>query len=189
MATATQQKHAVADGTPHKPNPLVALGGELFEDFFNSVAEQMEENAGLNDEQNSTLKTYIQTSEKSIVEKRDRLGAFLARLDGEADAIKKEEQRLAARRRNFEKISECLKSSIHQQMLDSGVKKVEGHLTAFAVQRNPSSVEIVNEQEIPAEFISYEPRIDRRAVKDALESGKEVAGAKLITDKTHLRIY
>ena len=188
MATATQQKHAVADGAPHKPNALVALGGELFEDFFNSIVEQMEASQGLSEEQSATLGTYLQTTNKEVVEKRDRLGEFIVRMKAEATSIREEEKRLAARRVNFEKIAGCIEDSIHLQMVDFGITKAEGKLFSFCVQKNPPSVEIENADAIPAEFISYVPQVDKTAIKTALQEGKEVAGAKLINNKTHLRI-
>jgi hypothetical protein len=179
-----KQRH----GETAKPNALMTLGGELFQDFFQSIVDQLEATAGLDESQNAELATYLQTTNKDIVEKRDRLGEFICAVDGYADAIRAEERRLALRRSKFEKISNCFRNSIHQQMLESGVKKVEGKLFSLAIQKNPSSVEIVSEAEVPPEFVSYEPRIDKRAIKDALEAGKEVPGAKLIDDKTRLVI-
>lgn len=86
-------------GVPKPPDPspitptwsLMTLGGELFEEFFKSIAEQLDGNAGMSDEQNAELATYLQTSNSGILVKRDRLGEFLARLDSEAEAIRNEE--------------------------------------------------------------------------------------------------
>lgn len=181
-------KHAIADGAPHKPNALMSLGGELFEDFFNSIVEQLDASAGLSEEQNATLGTYLQTTNKEVVEKRDRLGEFLVRMKAEATSIREEEKRLAARRASFEKVAGCIEDSIHVQMVDFGITKAEGKLFSFCVQKNPASVEIENPDAVPAEFISYQPQIDKAAIKAALQGGKEVLGAKLITNKTHLRI-
>ncbi len=176
------------EGAPQHQSALMSLGGELFEAFFQSIVEQLESSDGFNEEQTRELANYLQANNAQIVAKRDRLGEFLARLNGEAEAIRTEEKRLGARRANFEKIAECMKSSIHTQMLDSGVKKVEGKLFSFALQKNPPSVQIDDENVIPPEFLKWNPQIDKAAIKDALAEGKEVTGAHLVTDKTHLRI-
>lgn len=159
---------------------LQTLGGNLFEEFFRSIVEQ----ESFDDSQKETLATYLQ----GAIEKRDRLGEFLERMDSEATAIRESEKRLAARRQGFEKIAENMKSSIHQQMLEWGIKKVEGKFFTFAVQANPASVEITDESQIPGDYIDYKPAVDRNKVKEALKAGQEVPGARLITDKTSLRI-
>ena len=159
---------------------LLTLGGELFEQFFLSVVEQLEANSGLSEEQNAELAEYMQTNSAEIVTKRDRLGEFLVRLDSEAVAIRSEEKRLAVRRAGYEKIAECMRSSIHTQMLDSGVKKAEGKLFSFSVRKNPPRVEIMDEAAVPPEFVTYEPHIDKRAIKDRLEEGETIPGAKLV---------
>jgi hypothetical protein len=166
--------------TTPQTSQLIRFGGELFEDFFTSAAEQLEASGGLSEEQNAELASYLQTENSEILGKRDRLGEFLARLDSEAEAIRAEEKRLAARRMGFNKIAACLRISIHQQMLDCGIRRVEGRLFSFAIRKNPTRVEIRNQDEIPPEFITYEPHIDRTAIKYALEEGKEVSGAELL---------
>lgn len=151
-----------------------------YAEFFESILEQ---NA-LTPEQQTALGDSI----KSSIEKRDNMGSFLARLDAEAEILKKEETRLAARRRSFERISEIIQDSLHWQMEQWGVRKVEGQRFTFAVKKNPPSVEIEDEKLIPAEYLEYVPRVKKAEIKEALTEGKEVAGAKLITNKTRLEI-
>jgi hypothetical protein len=158
----------------------IVVNNKEYEDFFDSILEQ---NA-LSPEQQTALGESIKTS----IEKRDNMGAFLARLEGEAEMLKKEEKRLAERRRKFERIGEILTEGMHLQMLDWGVRKVEGQKFSFTVKKNPPSVEIEDESKIPAEYLEYTPRIKRAEIKEALSEGKEVEGAKLITNKTRLEI-
>jgi vacuolar-type H+-ATPase subunit H len=159
---------------------LQSLSGTLFEEFFRSIVEQ----ESFDDSQKEELAKYLQ----GAIEKRDRLGEFIARMEAEAEAIRGEEKRLGERRKGFEKIADSIRSSIHQQMLDWGVKKVEGKLFTFAVQANPASVEITDESLIPGDYIDYKPQVDRNKLKDALKAGQEVPGARLVTDRTSLRI-
>jgi len=162
------------------PFSLREVAHKEYEEFFQSIIEQ---NA-LTDEQRSALGESIKTS----IEKRDAMGAFLARLDGEAEILKKEEKRLADRRRMFERIREIFEDSLHWQLEQWGVKRVEGQKFSFIVKKNPPSVEITDEKAIPAEFIDYSPSISKARIKDALSEGKEVSGAQLSTNKTRLEI-
>jgi hypothetical protein len=165
---------------PSATEMIRTVGGTLFEEFFQSILEQ----EGFDDSQKEQLAQYLQ----GAIEKRDRLGEFIVRMESEGEIIRTEEKRLAERRRGFEKIGSIMRDAIHQQMLDLEVKKVEGRLFTFAVQKNPDSVEIVDEAQIPGEFMDYKPQVDRNKVKDALKAGTEVPGARLVTDKTSLRI-
>lgn len=160
--------------------PLRSLSGVLFEEFFQSIVDQ----EGFDETQKSELAKYLE----GAIEKRDRLGEFIARLESEAESIRGEEQRLAKRRQGFEKVAGCVRDSIHQQMLDWQVKKVEGKLFTFAVQKNPPSVEITDESQIPGDYLDYKPQVDKQKVKSDLQSGKAVSGARLIEDRTRLVI-
>jgi len=144
---------------------------EHYEEFFNSVVEQ----AALTPEQQSQLGEQL----KSSIEKRDKLGNFLALLDSEAEKIRAKEKQLAERRRRLEKFSEIIQSSLHSQMVDWGVKKVEGQEYTFAIRQNPPKVVIDDEERIPAEYVNYVPTIDKARIKDDLTEGKQVEGAHL----------
>jgi hypothetical protein len=162
------------------PTPLRTLGGQLFEEFFQSIIDQ----DGFDETQKAELVTYLE----GAMEKRDRLGEFIARLTAEAEAIKNEESRLAARRKGFEKIAGNVRDSIHQQMLDWQVKKVAGKLFTFAIKSNPPSVEITDESQIPGDYLDYKPQVDKTKVKEALKAGQSIPGARLITDRTRLEV-
>jgi hypothetical protein len=101
-------------------------------------------------------------------------------LEGQARLLRDKESQLAARRQKMEKFAAALKSSLHQQMLDWGVKKVEGSEYSFTVKKNPPRVEIVDEEAIPPEFIDYTPSVNKAAIKSAIEDGKQVPGAELV---------
>lgn len=161
-------------------NAVQTLSGTLFEEFFQSIVEQ----ENFDDSQKAELAEYLE----GAIEKRDRLGEFIMRMESEAEAIRNEEKRLAARRQGFEKIAGCVRDSIHQQMKEWQIKKVEGKMFTFAVQANPPSVEITDESQIPGDYLDYKPQVDRTKVKEALKAGMEVPGARLVTDKTSLRI-
>lgn len=154
---------------------------EQFDEFFSSILEQ---NA-LSPEQQASLGENL----KGAIEKRDRLGALMNRLDAEAELLRAEEQRIATRRRLIEKVHQCVHDSLHVQMENWGVLKVEGHRFTFTVKKNPPKLEILNESEVPPEFIDYAPTFRKSDIKAFLETedGKLVAWAR-ITQGTRLEI-
>lgn len=155
-----------------EPLSLREVAFEHFEEFFESIIEQSQFTPG----QQLALGEQL----KGSVEKRDKLGNCLVWLEGQADLLREKEKQLADRRRRLERFSEALRSSVHQQMLDWGIKKVEGQEFSFTVKKNPPRVEILDQEKIPSEFISYTPTIDKAAIRGALEDGKEVPGAEFV---------
>lgn len=77
-----------------------------------------------------------------------------------------------------------------QTMLEtSGIQKVDAGLFKVRIQKNPPSVEIIDEKKIPDEYkIPQDPKIDSKKLLNDLKSGKEIEGAKIADEKYHLRI-
>jgi hypothetical protein len=161
------------------PFSLREVAIDNFDNFFESIIQQ---NA-LSPEQQLSLGDAI----KDSIQKRDRVGAFLSRIDLEAEALRSEEKRLAERRRQFEKIGECFRDALHSQLTNWGVVKVEGQRFSFTIKKNPPAVEITNEEELDPKYIDYKPQVNKTAVKLDLQNGQEVRGARL-TQGTRLEI-
>jgi hypothetical protein len=155
---------------------------KLFDEFCEGVEAQAQQEQ-LAPEQRLALAEQL----KSGIEQRDKLGNCLQWLDSQAGWLREKEKQLAARRRNFEKFSAAVKSSLHQALLDMGVRRVEGNEFSFSVRKNPPRVEIVDENVLPAEFVSYTPSVNKAAIKAALESGQQVPGA-LLESSTRLDV-
>jgi hypothetical protein len=162
------------------PFSLKEISFERFEEFFQSILDQ----SALTPEQQTALGDTL----KGTIQKRDSLGACISWIEAQAEAIRNEEKRLAARRRNFEKFSDTVRESLHTQMKEWGVRKVEGLQFSFTVKKNPASVKITDESLIPAEYWDYVPTLKKSAIKDALEENKEVPGAELDESRTRLEI-
>lgn len=98
----------------------------------------------------------------------------VANADGLAAFIKQ----LSERKARIEKRIEMRRVAILTAMQSGEIRKLEtpgGTITRKAV---PPSVLILEESEIPGEFWKpSDPKLDRKAVADALKSGREVPGA------------
>lgn len=80
---------------------------------------------------------------------------------------------------------------VKENMEKLGIQKLETEIGKMSITKNPLSIEIQNEDEIPAEFKQevVTTKIDKTAIKNYFkETGEIVAGARIITDKTSLRI-
>lgn len=118
--------------------------------------------------------------------------AFVIRnLEATAVAIKQAEEQMTARRKAIENRSKMLLQRLKDGMEMAGVTKLECPHFAISVQNNPPAVEILDERQIPSEFMRVPepppPAPDKTAIKAAIKAGTDVPGAKL-TQSTRLVI-
>lgn len=120
--------------------------------------------------------------------KVDGICSYLAHCEAQAEAAGAEIERLEARKRSAAKRAERLSGYILQVMEALGKEKLEGRVSTLALRGCPASVRIVNEGELPAEYVRerVERAPDKVAIKQAIASGREVAGAVLLTGKKRL---
>lgn len=107
------------------------------------------------------------------------------------DSIKAEEKRLADMRKMGENKLDKFKQCVKENMEKLGLEKIPTELGCLAIAKNPMSVEIENEDEIPSEFKQevVTTKIDKTAIKNHLkETGEIVPGTIIVDNKTSLRI-
>lgn len=107
------------------------------------------------------------------------------------EAMKAEEKRIADTRKTGEAKLEKFKQYVLENMERLGLSKIQTELGALSVSKNPMSVEIENEDEIPGEFKQevVTTKIDKTAIKNHFKTtGEIIPGTKIIDDKMSLRI-
>jgi hypothetical protein len=76
--------------------------------------------------------------------------------------------------------AERTKKFIHTFMNINNVKRLEGTHLIVSLQKNPPSVVIKNEDEIPVEYLTIpDPVINKKKISEVLKQGIEVKGAEL----------
>jgi hypothetical protein len=118
------------------------------------------------------------------------IGKWMRNLEGNETALQTEIDRLEKRKKSITNLESRLKEYVRLCMEKSGKRKLEFPLFTAAIQANPPSVEITDEQKLPAKYVKVEQvtKIDKQGVLDGLKAGEEIEGARLVTDKNHLRI-
>jgi hypothetical protein len=116
-----------------------------------------------------------------LEDKAVNVAKFLRNLEATADAIKAAEADMAKRRKALENRVQWLKSYIKGNMEACGISKIECPYFKLSIQKNPSAVNILDENAIPAAFKEQVSswKIDKAAIKDALKAGTAVSGAEL----------
>lgn len=117
--------------------------------------------------------------EEEIEKKAENIAKLLKSIEADIEALSNEEKRLQTKRRTLENNKEHLKAYLQQQLESVGKTKLKTTLFSFNIQNNPASVEISDESLIPKEFVSYEPKYDKKAILKLLKEGKKVPGCQL----------
>lgn len=111
--------------------------------------------------------------------KLENIALYIKNLESEAEAIKQEEQNLKARRVAKEAKVEQLKNYISNSMIVFNEQRFETARVAMSFRT--SKVVDVDMKRLDKQYIrekvEYAP--DKQAIKEAIASGKEVAGAVL----------
>lgn len=137
------------------------------------------------------LETRLDELNLALEQKASGLRKWLAVIDSDTTALDNEIKRLTTIKKQKENLVERLKAYIHKNMIVADLKKIETPIGTFTVAKNPPSLECVSPEMTPVEFTEEIPahrEPDKKKIKEALTEGYDVAGWKLITDKTHLKI-
>lgn len=147
-----------------------AQEGELTEQEYNELGEELAKEL---QNKSSNIIGYIRNSELLI------------------EAMKVEEKRIADLRKSGENRIDKFKQYVKENMERLGLDKIQTELGTLSISKNPMSVEIENEAEIPKEFKQevVTIKIDKTAIKNHFKTtGEIIPGAKIIDDKTRLNI-
>jgi hypothetical protein len=136
------------------------------------------------------------------VEKRDRVGQFLAHLEQQIDFARSEIDRLRQRKAAFERalarVEEYVIDTIENLGTDSKGKyrRLEGKTTTFSLRGCPPSVEISDESSIPAEYktlllklpaVTWEQLLDRLEIEKRAEVLGQVRSPEVSVEKRPIK--
>lgn len=146
------------------------------------------ENEELSEEEIQAIGLELQNE---LVNKSSNIIAYIKNTEMLIDAIKTEETRLATLRKSGEAKLEKFKTYVLDNMTRLGIVEIPTQLGSLKATKNPISIEVINEDEVPAEFKKEKTTIsiDKTAIKKHFsETGEIVAGTRVVNDKISLRI-
>ena len=114
-----------------------------------------------------------------IEEKAQNYAVIMKNLEAEAAALEKEEKRLAARKSSLKNRNKILKDNLENSMKAIGKTKFKTNLFSFNIGKNPSSVNIDDENLIPDQYIVYTKSVAKRAMLDDIKKGVIIPGVSL----------
>lgn len=141
-----------------------------------------------------TEEEYNQLGEELALELQHKGSGIIGYAQNEEaliDAVDTQIKRLQEFKKSKQNKLEKFKQYVKENMERLGITKMDTELGTLSINKNPMSVEIENEEEIPEEFKQQviTTKIDKTAIKNYFkETGEIISGAKIIDNKTSLRI-
>lgn len=126
----------------------------------------------------------IESLQDSIADKAIGYGKVINQLVADekqlADKIKHDQERKRALTNNISR----LKLALQHGMETAGKDKIKDIDLSIWIQNNPVSVAVTDDKLIPGEFTEVEKKLNKAAIKRALNEGEEVPGAKLVQTRS-----
>ena len=138
--------------------PSPAITAESLYVIEDHLAAMIETAELVSSEQEREFREEFQAALTAAVDKRDRVGQFLAHLEQQIEFAKFEIDRLRQRKANFERALERLENYVIETIENLGTdvkgryRKLEGKTTTFSLRACPPSVEVTDESAIPAKY-------------------------------------
>lgn len=154
------------------------------------LAEQFRQLQEMLEDENAdaeVIKNTLELVEFDLTEKAENIAKIIKTLDYEIKVLEEEEQRIVAKKKSKENKRNWLKQYLQEQLEKAGLENIRTKLFTIYIQNNPPAVEIINEEEIPLQYIKYKPEIDKKSILEILKKGTEIPGVKLKASKS-LRI-
>lgn len=132
----------------------------------------------------------MMNSQEELAIKLEGYCKWIKNMESEAEAIKAEEKRLAARRKTLENTIERAKKAMQYAMDVAGEKKVKGKLFSISLQNNPASV-VLDEQymeNIPEKYLIHKTDINKRLMAEDIKNGVDLEGLAHLEQSEGIRI-
>ncbi len=126
-----------------------------------------------------------------LQQKSQNIIGYSKNLELTIEAMKNEEKRISEQRKALENRVIKYKNYVKECMEQNGITKIETTLGTISIAKNPISVEIVNEDEIPSEYKQdvVTTKVDKKAIADNFrDTGEIIPGVYINTQNTSLRI-
>lgn len=127
----------------------------------------------------------IEAESGALEEKAQRVAYAPKILDAEADAIEAAAKEMVARAKAKRTRAANIREYLKTCMEVAGVSKIECSHFAITIKKNPPSVDVWDEKQIPEKFMRLPEPLpppvavpDKKAIMEAIKAGEDVPGAQ-----------
>ena len=182
------------------PSPAVTAASlYVIEDQLAALIETAEV---VSPEQEQEFRAEFQAALTAAVDKRDRVGEFLAHLEQQIDFAKFEIERLRKRKATCERALTRVENYVIETMENLGTdskgkyRPLEGNTSTFSLRGCPPSVEVTDEPSIPSEYkilmlklpaVTWEQLLDGLEIEQRAAVLEQVKSPEVTVDKRSIK--
>ncbi|QWK86604.1 siphovirus Gp157 family protein (plasmid) [Levilactobacillus brevis] len=126
----------------------------------------------------------IESLQDSIADKAIGYGKVIKQLVADKKQLAEKISHDQDRKRILSNNISRLKLALQHGMETAGKDKIKDIDLSIWIQNNQPSVAVTNDKLIPDEFTEVEKKLNKTAIKQALNDGEEVPGAKLVQTRS-----
>lgn len=158
---------------------LYEITGQIKELLLIAELEELDE---------QTLKDTMESLEYELEDKADGYAKVIRELEGQAETLKSEIDRLTKRRNGIETNISLMKEALKNAMKETGKTKFKTDLFSFTVAKNGGKQPLNIHGDVPETYKKIEYKVDNDKIREELKGGKELPFAKLKERGDHLRV-
>ena len=125
------------------------------------------------------FKDTLEGLEYEVELKADGYAKIIRQVEGNIATVDAEIKRLQGFKKLLEGNVDTMKGNLENTMKVTGKTKFKTDLFSFRIQKNPVSVKIANEDDVPPEYLKITTSVNKTAIKEAIESGEDIPYAHL----------
>lgn len=160
---------------------------EQYKKFYDYMEEALDDDSLTEDD----LELYYETLEsiqEPLEHKIENICRFLRNIEGDIEAYRKEKLRLERKQKYLQNKFDGLKRWMKDSLELNKIDKIEAGMYKVRLQKNPASVEIIDESKVPKKYITKtEVCFDKKLLLKEIKSGKEIKGVALAPESKHVR--
>lgn len=158
-------------------NSLYEISNELRE-----VYNKLENGEGIDMETGEIspeLVNALELSQQNLQAKGIDIGYVIKSFDDEIDLYDREIKRLTERKQALKNAQERVKNNLKSAMEEFGIVEIKGQTLKISFRKS-ESVEVDNVDLLDDKFKRVKVEADKTAIKQAIKSGEQVNGARLV---------
>lgn len=124
-------------------------------------------------------------SKSLAVQEKNKVNAivgFLRETELTAESAEIESKRLAEIAKFYKNRTERIKQSVKWAMEAHGIEKIETDMFRVSFRRS-ESIEVDDVEKLPEQFVVIKKSADKKAIKEAINSGETLEGARIVVNK------
>lgn len=124
----------------------------------------------------------LESINDAVEEKLKSIAYLIVNIEADNVGLVNEEKRIKEKRIRNEKKRERLLQLVETTLNNMNLEKFDAGTFTYSFRKSKKVV-IDDESELPSEFFAYKATVKKKEISDAIKSGKEIPGARIVDNR------